>query len=155
MINKFLFRLTITTIALFSIVGLTACGGGNKGASNSGSNSNSTQLTKNTTIDRNSGESTEVSTNSRTSIPSFKLGANGEYDESALAKKVLAAIKGNPEFGSTPGLYVAQLQDNIVLKSCTSNKPMIKKVVALGESIPNVASVDLRYDRDLYCNWSS
>lgn len=150
MINKFLFRLTITTIALFSIVGLTACGGNNKGAS-SGS-SNSTQLAKNTTVDSNSGKSTKVSTNSKKSYPSFKLGANGEFDESALAKKVLAAIKGNSEFGNTSGLYVGQLQDNIVLKSCVANKPMIKKVVALGESIPDVASVDLRYDEYLYCN---
>jgi len=148
MINKFLFRLTITTIALFSVVGLTACGGAKKGASKT----DLAKLAKNTTSVANKAKSQfDVSTNSR-KIPSFKLGANGKYDESALAKKVLAEIKGNPEFGSTPGLYVAQLQDNIVLKSCVSNKPMIKKVVDLGKSVPNVSSVDVRYDDYLYCN---
>ena len=140
MINKFLFRLTITTLALFSVVGLTACGGSKKGASKT----DLAKLAKNTTSVANKAKNQfDVSTNSKKSIPSFKLGANGQYDESALAKKVLAEIQGNPQFGSTSGLYVAQLQDNIVLKSCVSNKPMIKKVVDLGKSVPNVSSVDV------------
>lgn len=75
-------------------------------------------------------------------IPPERLGLDGEYDESALAKKVVKAFKENSELGNTSTVSVAQSGSKIVLKGTAPNQETLDKMVNIAEGVDGVTAVD-------------
>lgn len=75
-------------------------------------------------------------------IPTERQGPDGEYDQSALAKKVLNAFKDNSDLGNTSTVYVAQSGSTIILKGTVSNQETLDRMVDIAENVDGVTTVD-------------
>jgi osmotically-inducible protein OsmY len=110
---KFKFA-TLTSLSIVVLILLTSC------------NKSNTQLIK----------------DSNSSIPIEKIGLNGEYDPSGLAKKVVAALKQDSLLGEKPTVYVAQKGNIIVLKGRVSDRPTLEKIVNITRNVEGVFDID-------------
>ena len=75
-------------------------------------------------------------------IPTERLGANGEYDQSALAKQVVQAFRDNSELGNISTVYVAQSGSTIILKGTAPNQETLDRMVSIAEGVDGVTAVD-------------
>ncbi|MEP0871488.1 BON domain-containing protein [Trichocoleus desertorum AS-A10] len=75
-------------------------------------------------------------------IPPERIGLNGEYDQSGLAKRVAQAFDRNPNVGDIETLWVAQTGSTIVLKGTAPNEQELQTMVAIARTINGATDVD-------------
>nr|WP_290225778.1 BON domain-containing protein [Trichocoleus desertorum] len=75
-------------------------------------------------------------------IPPERVGLNGEYDQSGLAKRVAQAFDRDPNVGDIETLWVAQTGSTVVLKGKAPNEPELQTMVAIARGINGATEVD-------------
>ncbi|HEY9619012.1 MAG TPA: BON domain-containing protein [Crinalium sp.] len=76
------------------------------------------------------------------SIPPERLGLNGEYDESGLAKRVALAFDEDSAIDDINTLYVAQTGNTVVLKGKVPNQQILNKMISVARGVSGAGSVD-------------
>jgi osmotically-inducible protein OsmY len=79
---------------------------------------------------------------STASIPAERVGLNGEYDESGLAKRVALAFDDDDSIDDIDTLYVAQTGSTVVLKGKVPNQQILSKMVSVARSVRGATAVD-------------
>lgn len=81
---------------------------------------------------------------SSTSIPVARIGLNGEYDSSGLAKRVSRAFRQDLLLeGIVDNIYVAQNNNKIIIKGRISNQSSLRRLVTVAKNIRGVMEVDV------------
>ena len=81
---------------------------------------------------------------SSTSIPVARIGLNGEYDPSGLAKRVSRAFSKDLMLeGRVDNIYVAQNNNKIIIKGSISNQASLRRLVTVANNIRGVLEVDV------------
>lgn len=75
------------------------------------------------------------------SIDPAKVGPEGTFDESGLAKRVALAFDGDPEVADIETVYVAQLSGTVVLKGQVASQEILDKLVAIASAEEGAAGV--------------
>lgn len=75
-------------------------------------------------------------------IPAERVGLNGEYDQSGLAKRVALAFDQNPEVADIDSVYVAQLGGTVVLKGKVSSQEVLNKLVNIARGVKGASGVE-------------
>lgn len=75
-------------------------------------------------------------------IPPERVGLNGEYDQSGLAKRVAQAFDRDPNVADIETLWVAQTGSTIVLKGKAPNEQELQTMVAIARGINGATQVD-------------
>ncbi len=119
-------KLILTGVAMLATLTLAACGGGG-----GESESASPQSPDSNTV--------KVSNNETANIAPEKLGASGEYDEHALAKRVAKALDSMPDSAK---VYVAQKGNTVVLKGNVPDRTTLEKIVSVVKSVKGVGEVN-------------
>jgi osmotically-inducible protein OsmY len=76
------------------------------------------------------------------SIPPERLGLNGEYDQSGLAKRVALAFDQDAQLNSIDSLWVAQTAGTVVLKGKVPNQEVLNKMRSVAQNVHGTTSVD-------------
>jgi osmotically-inducible protein OsmY len=76
------------------------------------------------------------------SIAPERLGLNGEYDESGLAKRVALAFDESSELGDEDNLWVAQTGGTVVLKGTVSSQDALNSMIELANTVNGAMAVD-------------
>lgn len=76
------------------------------------------------------------------SIPAERVGLNGEYDQSGLAKRVAKAFDDTPDLDDIETLWVAQTGTTVVLKGKVPNRQVLDKMVATAKRVKGASDVD-------------
>ena len=124
-------KLILIGVAMLATMTLAACGG----SQSSKSDSNSSQSPDSNIVN--------VSNNkTATNIAPEKLGASGEYDEHALAKRVAKALDTMPDIADSAKVYVAQKGNTVVLKGNVPDRTTLEKIVSVVKSVKGVGEVN-------------
>jgi osmotically-inducible protein OsmY len=75
-------------------------------------------------------------------IPPERIGLNGEFDQSGLAKRVAAAFDDDPAIDDIHTLYVAQTSGTVVLKGKVPSQDILNKMVAVAKGVNGATGVD-------------
>lgn len=76
------------------------------------------------------------------SIAPERVGLNGEYDQSGLAKRVALAFDEDPDVGDVDTLWVAQTGGTVVLKGSVPTQGELDKMVTIASNISGATDVD-------------
>ncbi|TVP63067.1 MAG: BON domain-containing protein [Nodularia sp. (in: Bacteria)] len=76
------------------------------------------------------------------SIPPERLGLNGEYDQSGLAKRVALAFDENSQLGDIDTLWVAQTGGMVVLKGKVPSEAILNKMISVAASVNGAKGVN-------------
>ena len=76
------------------------------------------------------------------SIPPERVGLNGEYDQSGLAKRVALAFDEDPSIDDIETVYVAQTSGTVVLKGKAPSQDILNKMVSVARDVNGATSVD-------------
>jgi BON domain len=76
------------------------------------------------------------------SIAPERVGLNGEYDESGLAKRVALAFDESSELADENNLWVAQTGGTVVLKGTVSSQDALNSMIEIANSVNGSTSVD-------------
>ena len=71
-----------------------------------------------------------------------RMGLNGEYDQSGLAKRVAQAFDANPDVADIDTVYVAQLGTTVVLKGTVSDQEIVNKLVTIAKGVHGATGVE-------------
>ncbi len=71
-----------------------------------------------------------------------RVGLNGEYDQSGLAKRVALAFDQDPELDDINTLYVAQTGGTVVLKGTVPSQQILNKMVSVARSVSGATGVE-------------
>jgi osmotically-inducible protein OsmY len=71
-----------------------------------------------------------------------RVGLNGEYDESGLAKRVALAFDESAELTDENELWVAQTSGTVVLKGKVSSQGALNKMIEVANEVNGATSVD-------------
>lgn len=75
-------------------------------------------------------------------IPPERVGLDGQYDQSGLAKRVALAFDQDPQLDDVNTLWVAQLGTTVVLKGSVPSQDVLSKMVQVASGVNGAASVD-------------
>lgn len=75
-------------------------------------------------------------------IPKERVGLEGEYDESGLAKQVVKAFQADSDLATIKTVYAAQTGSTIVLKGTIPNSELLDKMVTVAQKIDGVTQVE-------------
>jgi osmotically-inducible protein OsmY len=75
-------------------------------------------------------------------IPPERVGLNGEYDQSGLAKRVAKAFDDDAQLDDIETLWVAQTSGTVVLKGKVPSQDLLDKCVSIAEGVNGATSVD-------------
>ena len=75
-------------------------------------------------------------------IPPERMGLNGEYDQSGLAKRVAQAFDANPDVADIDTVYVAQLGTTVVLKGTVPSQEIVNKLVTIAKGVKGATGVE-------------
>ncbi|MBD2387477.1 phospholipid-binding protein [Cylindrospermum sp. FACHB-282] len=75
-------------------------------------------------------------------IPPERLGLNGEYDQSGLAKRVALAFDQDPQLDDVNTLWVAQTGSTVVLKGKVPDQNILNKMTSVARSVNGTTDVD-------------
>lgn len=81
-------------------------------------------------------------TRTEETTPAFRVGLQGEYDQSGLAKRVAAAFEQDPELAKISTIYVAQTGSTVVLRGTVSDRANLDKLVNVARGIEGATRVD-------------
>jgi osmotically-inducible protein OsmY len=73
--------------------------------------------------------------------PAAKVGLNGEFDESGLAKRVALAFDEDAGLADLDRLWVAQLGGTVVLKGEVPSQDLLNKAVMVAKSVSGATDV--------------
>ncbi len=76
------------------------------------------------------------------SIPPERMGLNGEYDQSGLAKRVALAFDNDSEIEDISTVYVAQTGGTVVLKGHAPSQDILNKMVSVASGVSGATSVE-------------
>lgn len=76
------------------------------------------------------------------SIPAAKVGLDGEFDESGLAKRVALAFDNDAQLDDVGTLWVAQLSSKVVLKGKVPSQDYLNKAVSIAKGVNGATEVD-------------
>ncbi len=74
-------------------------------------------------------------------IPPERMGLNGEYDQSGLAKRVALAFDQDSELSDYDRLWVAQLGTTVVLKGEVPDQAVLNKMISVAKSVNGATDV--------------
>lgn len=80
--------------------------------------------------------------NNQQAIPPERVGLNGEYDESGLAKRVALAFDQDPQLDDVGTLWVAQLTGKVVLKGKVPSQDYLNKAISIARGVNGATDVD-------------
>jgi len=72
-----------------------------------------------------------------------RVGVNGEYDQSGLAKRVALAFDNDTELSDLEGLWVAQTGSTVVLKGSVPSNDILDKVKEVAKGVNGAGAVDV------------
>lgn len=75
-------------------------------------------------------------------IPPERVGLNGEYDQSGLAKRVALAFDQESDLADEERLWVAQTGGTVVLKGEVSDQATLDKMVSVAQGVSGATNVD-------------
>ncbi|HEY9727641.1 MAG TPA: BON domain-containing protein [Chroococcales cyanobacterium] len=75
-------------------------------------------------------------------IPPERVGLNGEYDQSGLAKRVALAFDNEADLADEERLWVAQTGGTVVLKGEVSDQATLNKMVSVAQGVNGATDVD-------------
>ncbi len=75
-------------------------------------------------------------------VPPERVGLNGEYDQSGLAKRVALAFDENAQLADVDTLYVAQTGGTVVLKGKVPSQDILNQMVSTARSVNGATAVD-------------
>lgn len=75
-------------------------------------------------------------------VPPERLGLNGEYDQSGLAKRVALAFDEDPQLDDVDTLYVAQTGTTVVLKGKVPNQSLLNRMVTVARGVNGATGVE-------------
>lgn len=76
------------------------------------------------------------------SIAPERVGLNGEYDQSGLAKRVAQAFDNEASLTDIETLWVAQTSSTVVLKGEVPSQDILARLVAVAEKVNGATNVD-------------
>ncbi|MBD2461638.1 BON domain-containing protein [Oscillatoria sp. FACHB-1407] len=76
------------------------------------------------------------------SIPPERVGLDGTYDESGLAKRVALAYDNDAQLDDVGTLWVAQLGSKVVLRGNVPDQSYLSKAVAIARGVNGATDVD-------------
>lgn len=76
------------------------------------------------------------------SIAPERVGLNGEYDQSGLAKRVALAFDEDSSLADEERLWVAQTGGTVVLKGEVSDQATLNQMVSIAQGVSGATSVD-------------
>jgi osmotically-inducible protein OsmY len=71
-----------------------------------------------------------------------RVGLNGEYDQSGLAKRVALAFDQDPDLADEERLWVAQTGGTVVLKGEVADQGTLNKLVSVAQGVSGATDVD-------------
>jgi osmotically-inducible protein OsmY len=71
-----------------------------------------------------------------------RMGLNGEYDQSGLAKRVALAFDQDQQLTDIETLWVAQTGSTVVLKGKVPSQDILNQMVSVARSVNGATSVD-------------
>ena len=71
-----------------------------------------------------------------------RVGLNGEYDQSGLAKRVALAFDQDSDLADEERLWVAQTSGTVVLKGQVSDQASLDKMVSIARGVSGATAVD-------------
>jgi len=71
-----------------------------------------------------------------------RVGLNGEYDQSGLAKRVALAFDQDSEVADVDHVYVAQTGSTVVLKGTAPSQEILNKLVTIANNVNGASAVD-------------
>jgi osmotically-inducible protein OsmY len=72
-----------------------------------------------------------------------RLGVNGEYDQSGLAKRVALAFDGDSDVMDVDSLWVAQTGGSVVLKGSVPSQEILDKMIELASGVSGATDVSV------------
>ncbi|MCC3404324.1 MAG: BON domain-containing protein [Microcoleus sp. PH2017_10_PVI_O_A] len=75
-------------------------------------------------------------------IPPERMGLNGEYDQSGLAKRVAQAFDANPDVADIETVYVAQHGSTVVLKGTVPSQEIVSTLVTIARGVNGATGVE-------------
>jgi osmotically-inducible protein OsmY len=75
-------------------------------------------------------------------IPAERVGLDGEYDQSGLAKRVAKAFDDDGQIDDVETLWVAQTGGTVVLKGKVPSQDFLTKATAVASGVSGATSVD-------------
>jgi osmotically-inducible protein OsmY len=75
-------------------------------------------------------------------IPPERVGLDGEYDQSGLAKRVALAFDEEPDLADEDRLWVAQTGTTVVLKGEVADQATLDKMVSVASGVNGAGDVD-------------
>lgn len=75
-------------------------------------------------------------------IPPERVGLNGEYDQSGLAKRVALAFDEDPQLDDIETLYVAQTGGTVVLKGKVPSQDILNRMVSVARGVNGATGVE-------------
>ncbi|MFB2896479.1 BON domain-containing protein [Aerosakkonemataceae cyanobacterium BLCC-F50] len=75
-------------------------------------------------------------------IPPERVGLNGEYDDSGLAKRVALAFDEDSSLDDINTLWVAQTGGTVVLKGSVPTQEILDQAVSIAGGVSGATSVD-------------
>ncbi|MEG4321934.1 MULTISPECIES: BON domain-containing protein [unclassified Microcoleus] len=75
-------------------------------------------------------------------IPPERMGLNGEYDQSGLAKRVAQAFDANPDVADIDTVYVAQHGTTVVLKGTVPSQEIVSTLVTIAKGVKGATGVE-------------
>jgi len=75
-------------------------------------------------------------------IPPAKVGPDGKFDESGLAKRVVLAFDDDAQLDDIATLWVAQLSGKVVLKGQVPSQALLDKAVSIASGVEGAEGVD-------------
>jgi osmotically-inducible protein OsmY len=74
-------------------------------------------------------------------IPAERVGLNGEYDQSGLAKRVALAFDQDSSLADIDSLYVAQTGGTVVLKGSVPSQEILDQMVSIAQGVSGATDV--------------
>lgn len=87
-------------------------------------------------------EAKASTTGTSKTIPPERVGLEGEYDQSGLAKRVALAFDEDPELDDIDTLWVAQTSSTVVLKGKVPNQGILDKMVQVAQKVDGATEVN-------------
>jgi osmotically-inducible protein OsmY len=85
---------------------------------------------------------TPVPSASGETVPPERVGLNGEYDQSGLAKRVALAFDEDKRFDGIDRLWVAQTGGTVVLKGEVPSQDVLSAMVGVANSVSGATAVE-------------
>ncbi len=76
--------------------------------------------------------------------PDYKIGVDGDFDESGLAKRVALAFDEDSQLDDIDTLWVAQLSGTVVLKGKVPSQDILDKMVKVAKGVDGTDAVETK-----------